>query len=173
VGIFLALVIVPAVCEEVLFRGILLSEYRSLGEGNAVVISALCFAMLHFSVTGFPIYLFSGLLLGVVAASSRSILPSILLHLLSNALSLYTSDQFLSIIMDRNGAFFVGFLLTMIFGAFLFLFLYCLEHQYLRFAQEPPVQSLPPKNRTHLHRVFLSPAFLLLCAVFFIITAFR
>ena len=75
--------------------------------------------------------------------------------------------------MERNGAFFVGFLLTVLFGAFLFLFLYCLEHQYLRFAQEPPVQSLPPKNRTNLHRVFLSPAFLLLCAVFFLITAFQ
>ena len=172
-GIMLALVIVPAVCEELLFRGVLLAEYRALGEGNAVVISAICFAMLHFSVTGFPIYLFSGLLLGVIAASSRSVLPSILLHLLINALSLYTSDQFLSIIMDRNGAFFVGFLLTMMFGGFLFLFLYCLEHQYLRFAQKPPVQSLPPKNRTNLHRVFLSPAFLLLLAVFFLTTAIK
>ncbi len=172
-GVLLALVIVPAVCEEILFRGILLAEYRALGEGNAIVVSAVCFAMLHFSVSGFPIYLFSGLLLGLVAASSRSVIPSMLLHLLINALSLYTSDQFLSIIMERNGAFFVGFLLTVLFGAFLFLFLYCLEHQYLRFAQEPPVQSLPTKNRTNLHRVFLSPAFLLLCAVFFLITAFQ
>ncbi|MBQ8911644.1 MAG: CPBP family intramembrane metalloprotease [Clostridia bacterium] len=172
-GVLLSMVIIPAVCEELLFRGVILAEYRSLGQGNAVVISAVCFAMLHFSVTNFPVYLFVGVLLGVITLASRSVIPAMLLHLLSNTLSVFTSDQFLNIIMQKNGAFFVGFLLAMLFGASLFLFLYCVELQYLRFAQEPPEQSLPPKNRTHIWKVFLSPAFLVLTAVFFLITAIQ
>ena len=59
-GVLLSIVIIPAVCEELFFRGVVLAEYRTLGEGNAIILSAVCFAMLHFSVSGFPIYLFIG-----------------------------------------------------------------------------------------------------------------
>lgn len=172
-GVLLSIVIIPAVCEELFFRGVVLAEYRSLGEGNAIVISAACFAMLHFSVSGFPIYLFIGLLLGVVTSVSRSVIPSMILHLLSNTLNIYTSDQFLGIIMQKNGAFFVGFLLTVLFGAALFLLFYSMEHLYLKYAADPPEGSLPPKSRTHIAKVFLSPAFLVLIAAFLMITAFQ
>ena len=172
-GVLLSMVVIPAVCEELLFRGVILAEYRSLGQGNAIVISAVCFAMLHFSVTNFPVYLFVGILLGVITSASRSVIPAMLLHLLNNALSVFTSDQFLNIIMQKNGAFFVGFLLAILFGTAVFLFLYCVELQYLRFAQEPPDQALPPKNRLHMAKVFLSPCFLVLIAVFFLIAVIQ
>ena len=172
-GVLLSTVIIPAVCEELFFRGVVLAEYRTLGEGNAIVVSAVCFAMLHFSVSGFPIYLFIGLLLGVITSVSRSVLPAMLLHLLSNTLNVYTSDQFLKIIMQKNGAFFVGFLLAVLFGTALFLLLYNIEHMYRRYAAEPPEGSLPPKSRTHLAKVFLSPTFLVLTAVFLLVTALQ
>lgn len=172
-GVLLSIVIIPAVCEELFFRGVVLAEYRLLGEGNAIVLSAVCFAMLHFSVSGFPIYLFIGLLLGVITSVSRSILPAMFLHLLSNTLNVYTSDQFLKIIMQKNGAFFVGFLLTVLFGVAIFLLFYNMEHMYRRYATEPPEGSLPPKSRTYLAKVFLSPTFLALIAVFLLVTALQ
>ena len=170
-GVLLSIVIIPAVCEELFFRGVVLAEYRALGEGNAIFVSALCFAMLHFSVSGFPIYLFIGLLLGIVTSVSRSVVPAMLLHLLNNTLNIYTSDQFLKIIMQKNGAFFVGFLLTVLLGIALFLLCYNIEHQLLKYASDPPDGSVPPKSRAHLIRVFLSPTFLALIAVFLIVTA--
>lgn len=172
-GILLSMVIIPAVCEELFFRGVVLAEYRSMGEGNAILISAICFAMLHFSVSAFPVYLFAGILLGVATSVSRSIIPAILLHLLSNTLSVFASDQFLKIIMQKNGAFFVGFLLTVLFGFALFLLLYSIEHLFLKYASDPPEQSLPAKSRNHAAQVFLSPTFLVLIAVFLVITAFQ
>jgi len=172
-GVLLSIVIIPAVCEELFFRGVVLAEYRTLGEGNAIILSAVCFAMLHFSVSGFPIYLFIGLLLGVITSVSRSVLPAMFLHLLSNTLNVYTSDQFLKIIMQKNGAFFVGFLLAVLFGIALFLLFYNIEHMYRKYASDPPEGSLPPKSRAHLTKVFLSPTFLMLIAVFFVITAFQ
>ena len=172
-GMLLSFVIIPAVCEELLFRGVIFAEYRALGEGNAILISSICFAMLHFSLTNFPVYLFAGILLGVVTAASRSVIPAVLLHLLSNTLNVFTSDRFLRIILQKNGAFFVGFLLVVLFGASLFLLLYSIEHLYLRYAVRPPDGSLPPKSRNSVVAVFLSPTFLLLTAVFLIITAIR
>lgn len=172
-GMLLSFVIIPAVCEELLFRGVIFAEYRSLGEGNAILISSVCFAMLHFSLTNFPVYLFAGILLGVVTAVSRSVIPAVLLHLLSNTLNVFTSDRFLRIILQKNGAFFVGFLLAVLFGVSLFLLLYSIEHLYLRYAVRPPDGSLPPKSRNAAVSVFLSPTFLLLVAAFLVITAIR
>lgn len=172
-GMLLSFVIIPAVCEELLFRGVLFAEYRSLGEANAVLITSICFAMLHFSLTNFPVYLFAGILLGVVTAVSRSVIPAVLLHLLSNTLNVFTSDRFLRIILQKNGAFFVGFLLVVIFAFALFLLLYSIEHLYLHYAVRPPDGSLPPKSRSHAIAVFLSPTFLLLVAAFLVILAIR
>ena len=172
-GVLLSFVIIPAVCEELLFRGVLFAEYRALGEGNAIFITAICFAMLHFSLTNFPVYLFAGILLGVVTAVSRSVIPAVLLHLISNTLNVFTSDRFLRIILQKNGAFFVGFLLAVLFGAALFLLFYSIEHLYLHYAVRPPDGSLPPKSRNAVVAVFLSPTFLLLAAVFLVIAALQ
>lgn len=172
-GILLALVIVPAVCEEVLFRGVLLAEYRALGDWNAILVTALCFAMLHFSVTNFIAYLFAGILLGMVTVVSRSIIPATLLHLLSNALNVFASDRFLRITLLKNGSFFVGFLLAVLFGLSLFFFLYCVEHLYFRYSEQPSESSIPPRGRDGIAKTFLSPTFLLLIVVFLLITAFQ
>ena len=131
-----------------------------------VVMTVVFSTIFKRNIENFPVYLFVGILLGVITTASRSVIPAMLLHLLNNTLSIFTSDQFLSIIMQKNGAFFVGFLLAVLFGMSLFLFLYCIELQYVKFTAEPPVQSLPPKNRTHFTKVFFSPAFLILVAVF-------
>ena len=172
-GVLLSLVIVPAVCEEVLFRGVLMAEYRALGDWNAILITALCFAMLHFSLTNFLAYLFAGILLGMVTVVSRSLIPATLLHLLSNALNVFASDQFLRITLIKNGAFFVGFLLAVLFLLSLFFFLYCVEHLYFRYSEQPSETSLPPRGRDGIAKTFLSPTFLLLIVVFLLITAFQ
>ena len=105
VEIILSLIVIPAFCEELFFRGIVFSEYRKYGTANAIIMSTLCFSMLHFSIENMFIYLFTGLLLGFVTAITRSIIPSIALHLLSNTLSIYASDAFLRItVVKRDGA---------------------------------------------------------------------
>lgn len=169
-GILISLAIIPAVGEELLFRGVLISEYAGLGETNAVVVSSVCFAMLHFSVRNFPAYLLAGLLLGVLTVVSRSLLPGVILHIISNVLNLFVSDSFLSITMQKNGNFFVGFLLSVLFGVSMFLFLYIIEHIYIKTAGSGEELSLPPKNFRNIPRVFLSPTFLLLLTAFVLIT---
>lgn len=166
--IVLSLIIIPAVCEELFFRGIILSEYRKYGTANAVIVSSVCFAMLHFSLENIFIYLFTGLLLGCVTAVSRSIVPSVALHLLSNTLSLYASDAFLRVTVVKNGAYFIGFLLVILTGVSLVLVLSRAESICYSYAEKPPTQSLPPKSASHWARVFLSPTFIALTVLFLI-----
>ncbi len=172
IEIILSLIVIPAVCEEFLFRGIVFSEYRKYGTANAVIVSTLCFAMLHFSFENIFIYLFTGLLLGFVTAVSKSIIPSIALHLLSNTLSIYASDAFLRITVIKNGAYFIGFVLVILTGASLLLVLSRVESIFHSYADKPPVEAIPPKSSEHITKVFFSPAFLLLLVAFICFTLF-
>lgn len=173
IEIILSLIVIPAFCEEFFFRGIVFSEYRKYGTANAVVVSALCFAMLHTSLENMVIYLFTGLLLGFVTAVTRSIIPSILLHLLSNTLSIYASDAFLRVTVVKNGAFFIGFVLVMLTGISLLLLLSRTETILFSYSERPPVDVIPPKSRKNAFRVFLSPTFLLLVIAFVSVSILR
>jgi sodium transport system permease protein len=87
-GLGTALVLVallPAVAEEVTFRGVVLAGLRRSGSRwIAVVGSALVFGLFHINpyhvVAAFGV----GLLLGWVALESGSLLPGVLIHLVNN-----------------------------------------------------------------------------------------
>lgn len=172
IEILLSLVIIPAVCEELFFRGIIFSEYRRFGTANAVIVSAVCFAMLHFSLTNFFVYLFTGLVFGFVTAMTRSILPSVALHLLSNYLSIFASDAFLRITVIKNGAYFIGFVLVMLTALCFILLMSRVETVCLNYSDRPPVESIPPKSSEHWAEAIFSPTFILLIIVFLIVSLF-
>ena len=164
--IIISLIIIPAVCEELFFRGIVYSEYRQYGSANAIIISAVCFAAFHFSLQNFFVYLFVGLLFGFVTAVTRSCLPSMALHLLSNTLSIYASDAFLRVTVVKNGAYFIGFVLIVLTAVAFVLMLSRVESICYKYADDPPVESIPPKSSENALKVFFSPTFLVLAGVF-------
>jgi sodium transport system permease protein len=88
IGVFALL---PAVCEEVAFRGFILSglEHRRRTR-SAILLSALMFGFLHVLMSLFQ-QLFNatllGIILGLLAVRSRSLLPGIVFHLLNNAIA--------------------------------------------------------------------------------------
>ncbi len=164
--IIVSMIIIPAVCEEFLFRGIIMSEYRQYGTANAVIISAICFAVMHFSLKNFVIYLFAGLVLGFVSAVTRSLIPSIAIHILSNTLSIYASDAFLRVTVVKNGAYFIGFLLISLTALAFILMMSRVESICYKYAEKPPVESIPARSYENVWKVFLSPTFLALAAAF-------
>ncbi len=85
----LFLAVVPAVCEELLFRGALIGVLRQIFKNKHVVvlISAVIFSAIHFQFFSFFSRLVLGLVLGYLFVFSGSILPSIIAHFTNNALS--------------------------------------------------------------------------------------
>lgn len=91
VGIAVAIinvVILPALCEELLFRGCIYSALEGQGSGVAVVGSALLFALMHNSLRAMPHTFAAGLIFACLRRASASLWPSIVLHLANNALYL-------------------------------------------------------------------------------------
>ena len=78
--------ITPAVCEELLFRGFVLSGLRRLGQWPAILISSLLFGLLHPSIYQFVPTFLLGVLLGWLVWKSGSVFCGMIVHALSNGM---------------------------------------------------------------------------------------
>ena len=90
--------LVPAICEEFAFRGFILSGLEHQHHTrSAILLSALMFGFLHVLLSLFQ-QLFNatllGIVLGLLAVRSRSILPGLIFHFLNNAIAV--SQEYLT-----------------------------------------------------------------------------
>ncbi len=83
-----AIAAVPALCEELLVRGIVLPSLRPpAGGGGAVILSALVFAAIHLDPYRFLFTFVAGLVLGAIRLQAGLLSPSMLTHGLLNTLT--------------------------------------------------------------------------------------
>ncbi len=87
--LIMAYAVLPAICEEFIYRGILCHEYERGGVLRAVIVSSVFFALLHFNLQNLPMYLFSGVILAMTYYATRSLFGSILAHFLYNIFGLF------------------------------------------------------------------------------------
>ncbi len=85
----LAIAFSPGISEELVFRGFLQKGLeRNLGFRAGLIITSFLFAFIHFSVETFLPLLLAGFVLGYFAFKTRSIFPSMFIHILFNASSI-------------------------------------------------------------------------------------
>ena len=91
-AILCVIALVPAVCEEVAFRGFILSGLQTLrGKWSAIVISAAFFGIAHGILQQSIMASFVGVVLGIIAVQTGSLLPCIAYHLTHNSLPVLMS----------------------------------------------------------------------------------
>ena len=88
----LAVVILPPLAEESLFRGVILNSYEHHGIMKATFLSALVFALSHFNPAQFVHQFILGALLAFLVLTTGSIWYSIVIHLLNNLISLFIGE---------------------------------------------------------------------------------
>lgn len=77
----------PAICEEMLHRGVLLRAYEARGSFKAIVITSVFFGFFHFDITNLLGPIFLGLLIGYYVIRTNSIFAGMLAHFMNNAFS--------------------------------------------------------------------------------------
>ncbi len=87
---FLSMVILPAILEEMLFRGALLNAFLPYGKNFAIIISALLFSLMHANPHQMLYAFCAGILFAVFACESRSLWLPILAHASVNLFSFIT-----------------------------------------------------------------------------------
>ena len=123
-GLYLVLTmaILPAITEEFLFRGVVVAEYESKGVPAAVFMSSVTFAMLHFSITGLPAYLFSGLVLAAVLYTTRSVFAAMIVHMLNNTATIFFGDLVYRVVSSQGVTLFCIVLITLILLSAILMF---------------------------------------------------
>lgn len=116
--LILAYAVLPAICEEFVFRGILCHEYERGGVLRAIVFSSLFFGMLHFNIINLPVYLFAGAVLAMTLYATRSILGCVLAHFLYNLFGLF-GQPYMSALYNLTGSsnFFIFFIAVLFLGS--------------------------------------------------------
>lgn len=100
----LTIALLPAICEEVLFRGVLLRGLATRFHAPvAIGISAIVFAVYHMNLVQLLPTLTLGLLLGVIALRAASAVPTMLAHLLNNTIAILMSRAELPWLATREG----------------------------------------------------------------------
>lgn len=95
---FISIAIVPALAEEFLFRGCVLSNLLPYGKTGAIVFSALLFSLMHGNFAQFLYTFAAGLVLGIVYVETGSIWTPTFIHLFNNFYSLIQQ-----IVYERSG----------------------------------------------------------------------
>ncbi len=90
--LLLVLALTPAICEELAFRGFILSGLRHMGHRRAaIVISSIFFGVTHGMLQQSLSACAVGMVLGYLAIQTGSLLPCVLFHLTHNSLTVLSS----------------------------------------------------------------------------------
>jgi sodium transport system permease protein len=90
--VILVLALVPAICEELAFRGFIFAGLlHNNGRLRAVVVTAVLFGLSHGILQQSLAAMVMGLLLGWVTLRTGSIFPSLIIHFLNNSLGVSLS----------------------------------------------------------------------------------
>lgn len=93
---FITTAIVPAICEEVLFRGAVMHSLLKFGKTPAILISAVMFGLMHTNFAQLFYATAAGIFLGWVACETRSLYCGMLIHFSQNFFSVFQS-----VLVDR------------------------------------------------------------------------
>lgn len=104
--------LLPALLEEFVFRGVILGSLRKYGDFFAIIISALCFALMHSTILQIPFALPIGLVLGFITVRTNSILPALIIHFSNNFIA--TINTILVNTVSAQSADIIYILITMI-----------------------------------------------------------
>ena len=175
--LFVAYAILPAICEEFVFRGILCYEYENGGVMRAVLFSSVFFALLHFNPVNILTYLFSGMVLALVLYASRSLVGAMLAHFLYNVFGLF-GQRYMSTLWRITGS--SAFFLFLV--AFCFLLsgaVFCREASrlYKKYLYEgassnyrKPILTTPEQKRASYISVLKDP-WTIACGAFYVVAS--
>lgn len=80
--------VTPGICEEIMFRGVMLNSYRDLKSIKSIFITAFLFAIMHFNLLNFIGPFILGIVYGIMIYRTNSIYTTMLAHFINNTIAL-------------------------------------------------------------------------------------
>lgn len=137
----ISLVLLPAVCEELLFRGLIFKGLKPYGKTFSIVVSALMFSIFHMSIEQAVYPFVMGLLFGVIMYNENNILYCIVVHFISNFTTLTLSYFGISLFTNHWSYYLIALFLFAAFIAFI-IFLIIKSPQMVNKEKTEPYNKL-------------------------------
>ncbi len=103
-ALFFTSVLLPALSEELLLRGLTQGEYEKYGPTVGVLLTAMIFALFHTNPMHIPSLFVAGVCYGVLTLIFKSVWPAVFAHAINNGVALYIAknqDYVRYILQDR------------------------------------------------------------------------
>lgn len=152
VGAIFYIGLLPAICEELVFRGVITNGLKENGTKTAVIFSAVLFALMHQNLQQFVYQLFLGGVMAYILLKTGNILYTMLLHFFNNFVVLLDSHLSASTSADMSiyysnawnniWPFLVVMLAVGAVIGLLFLLNYVLKKQNRQIKNEVAIQNL-------------------------------
>ena len=140
------LALLPAIAEELLFRGVLCAELDRRGVWRALLVGPLLFSLLHFDPANLPAYFFIGFFLTLVLYATDSLIATMLVHAIYSVVLLFAQRYLNALYSFTGNAPLFLFLVILVFLISLVLFcLFCAREYRAREQAEtkPPSRDVP------------------------------
>lgn len=126
--ILICIVLIPAICQEMLFRGYLRTAYTHKSKvfsALSILLPALLYACAHMNIYQFPLKLVMGIALGFIAYKTSSVILPIIFHFVASSNSLInyftqknasTEEQLISL---KQSSYYIMAIIAISIGALL------------------------------------------------------
>jgi membrane protease YdiL (CAAX protease family) len=102
--LLIVLAALPAIAEELFFRGVIqtLLQRTALGATGAIIISSLSFSLMHLEFDNFFAIWFMGIVLGYLYFITQNLWISIIAHFINNALMISMKYAFMNGLLSKD-----------------------------------------------------------------------
>ncbi|MBC7765140.1 MAG: CPBP family intramembrane metalloprotease [Hyphomonadaceae bacterium] len=143
----------PAICEEILSRGVLLRAYELRGTKAAIVISGLFFGIMHMNLQSIAATTFLGMFLAYIVIKTNSIYAAMLAHFVNNFFSMfwgYFAKGYTDQMTTEFGLVILGIMLA---SVFIFMVTFVIFRSHL-----PPIALIPSisSRAKHMKAAFVN-----------------
>lgn len=149
--------VLPALLEEMIYRGYILRVLRPYGNLYAIIISSMLFSLMHGNLRQIPFAFIVGLVLGYAYISTNNIWVPIAIHFANNAISVTMEYFAFSLPYDYQGVYYslviYGLAIVGVFATFLLM---CFYHKRLRITKTKSILM----TRDRYFAAFTTPLFL-------------
>ncbi len=91
-SLLVVMAVLPAICEELTFRGFILSGLRRHSKWRAIIVSSVFFGLAHFAVQQSLVAGVFGLVLGYLAIQTGSVIPCMVFHMFHNGMNILSIE---------------------------------------------------------------------------------
>ena len=171
--------VLPGICEELLFRGLMLSAWEERGSLRAVTTVSLLFTLLHGNLLGIPSEFICGVLLACIVISSGSLFAGMVFHTVFNSTLLIASYWARTIETDAEAAYTGALsLLPFLLGALLFgsiLMFLMRRFRALRLRDGRKTFGVPPcpERPVRMSELVVQISGIIVASVWYVIDLFR